>query len=112
MIAALIFVISIATLLQFFVSYCRSVIAGYAKQELSLQGREVTGIENRIVRADEFQRLLQLLGLCPEPGTDANDIRAVRAYFKLLSLARKAVGRLAPTVAARWKIRASVTGRY
>jgi hypothetical protein len=111
MIAALIFVISIATLLQFFVSYCRSVIAGYTKQELSLQGREITGIENRIVRAEEFQRLLQLLGLCPEPGTDANDIRAVRAYFKLLSLARKVVGRLAPAV-ADWAERERRTCAY
>ena len=37
MIAALIFVVSAAALLQFFVSYCRSVVAAYGKQEISLQ---------------------------------------------------------------------------
>ncbi len=100
MIAALILVISVATLLQFFVSYCRSVIAASSKKNLSEQAREVAGIENRIVRGDEFERLLQLVRLCPEPGDDGRELRAVCSYFGLLSLLRSSFGRLAPGVAS------------
>jgi hypothetical protein len=39
MIAALIVVISLAALLQFFISYCRSLLATYGKVELSEQVR-------------------------------------------------------------------------
>jgi len=99
MIAALIFVISIAALLQFFVTYCRSVIAAYGKQELSEQGREVTGIRSRNIRSEDFQRLLQLVGLCPGPGNDRNDIRLVRAYYNLLGALGIAGGKLAPAAA-------------
>lgn len=98
MIAALILVVSLAALLQFFVSYCRSLIAASSKLELSEQARDVTGIQNRIVRGDEFQRLLQLIGLCPGPGDDTGGIRAVRGYFGLLNLLRAVSARLAPTV--------------
>ena len=99
MMAALIFVISVAALLQFFVSYCRSLIASCSKKELSEQARQVTGIENQHhVRGDEFARLLQLVSLCPEPGNDHNKIRAVRAYYRLLNLLRALLRPLAPAV--------------
>ncbi len=101
MIAALIFAISLATLFQFFVSYCRSVIAASSKKGLSDQARELTGIENHLVRGDEFERLLQLVWLCPEPGDDTRDLRAVRGYFGLLGVLRGAFSGLAPAL-ARW----------
>lgn len=90
MIAALICVISLAALLQFFVSYCRSLIAEYSKLELSEQVREVTGIESQTVGGDEFDRLLQLVRLCPARGDDGPKIRAVGAYYSLLNLIRSA----------------------
>lgn len=99
MIAALIFVISLATLLQFFVSYCRSQIGASGKRELSEQASELTGIQGHAVRGDEFHRLLQLLRLCPEPGDDSNEIRAVRGYFGLLGLLRGVFHTLAPALA-------------
>ena len=39
MIASLIFVVSAVALFQFFVSYCRSLVAAYSKVELSEQSR-------------------------------------------------------------------------
>jgi hypothetical protein len=99
MIAALIFVICFAALLQFSVSYCRSLIAAYRKVELSEQVREVTGIENRNVPAEEFARLLQLVQLCPERGDDGVEIRAVGAYFGFLNLLRNSFRSLAPRIA-------------
>ena len=44
MMAAVILVVSLAALLQFFISYCRSLIAASAKQPLSVEVQEVTGI--------------------------------------------------------------------
>ena len=87
MIAALIFVVSVAALMQFFVSYTRSLVASSQKVGLSEQVREVTGIAGRM-HGDEFGRLVQLVELCPEPGDDRLGIRAVRAYFGMLSVIR------------------------
>ncbi len=99
MIAALICVISLAALLQFFVSYCRSLIAAYSKVELSEHVREVTGIESQTVAGDEFERLLQLVRLCPERGDDRGGIRAVGAYYGLLNLVRVTFRSVAPGLA-------------
>lgn len=99
MIAALILLFSAAALLQFFASYCHSVIAACKRKELSEQVREVTGIVNRVVRGEEFHRLVQLVGLCPEPGDDSNMVRAVRGYFRLLSLLRAVLREFLPQVA-------------
>jgi hypothetical protein len=100
MIAAFVLVISLVLLLQFFVPYCRSLIAAYKQVDLSDDAREVTGIEDHIVNGDDFRRLLQLVWLCPEPGDDKFEITAVRGYYALLNFLR-AMGRsLAPAVAA------------
>lgn len=84
MIAALILAISILTLLQFFVSYSRSLIATSRGHELSEQTREICGFSDKIVTADQFERLQQLIALCPEPGGDGIEIRAVALYFRLV----------------------------
>ena len=101
MIAILIFGVSGLTLLQFFVSYCHSLIAESRGYELSEQGREISGITANSVRGDEFRRLLQLIAICPEPGGDHNQVRAVSIYFGLLGLFRILFGWIQPAV-ARW----------
>jgi hypothetical protein len=100
MIAALILGISLVILLQFFVSYCRSLIAACAGQELSPEAREVTGISGRSVSGDEFRKLVELVHLCPETGADGNRLRAVTLYFRMMNLVRQTGARLAPAVAA------------
>ena len=100
MMAALIFVISFALLMQFFVAYCRSLIAAYRQVDLSDDAREVTGISDRLVRGEDFVRLLQLVRLCPEPGDDRLEIGAVRAYYGMLNLLRALSRSLAPAVAS------------
>jgi hypothetical protein len=105
MIASLIFVVSIAAFIQFFVFYSRSVIAASRKHALSENVREVTGISGEMVEGLQFDRLVQLVELCPGSGSDEMGIRAVRAYFGglgvLLSLVPQApAGILART--ASW----------
>jgi hypothetical protein len=99
MIAILIFGISVLTLLQFFVLYSHSLIAESRGYELSEHGREIAGVTGRIVRSDQFRRLLQLIALCPEPGGDTGQVRAVSMYFELLGLVRVLFGWIEPAVA-------------
>ncbi len=88
MIALLILVASLAGLLQFFIFYCRSLVVAYSNVELSPQGREFAGLESQVLRGDEFPRLVRLVEICPNPGDDRLEMRAMRAYYTLLGLAR------------------------
>ena len=88
MTAGLIFVVSWLMLLQFFVSYSRSLIAASWAHELSERACEICGFTPKTVAGEHFWRLLQLLSLCPEPGGDAIDVLAVALYFRMLGLAR------------------------
>jgi hypothetical protein len=98
MTAALILGVSSVALLQFFISYCRSIIAASTAQPLSEQVREVTGIRDRQIRSEEFLRLLQLTSLCPDSGTDQTAITAVRAYFRMVSFVRMALRGVIPGI--------------
>src|ERR1700739_1483503 len=99
MAAALICVISVAVFLQFFISYCRSVLAVSRKVDLSERVREVSGIANRSIGADDFARLVQLVRLCPEQGDDETEIRAVGAYYGLMRTLKRLTTFLIPGVA-------------
>ncbi|HUJ29705.1 MAG TPA: hypothetical protein VLY23_00375 [Candidatus Acidoferrum sp.] len=100
MIAALIFVISFAALLQFFVLHCRSILAYSRRVELSDRVREVVGLASQNLAADDFARLLQLVRLCPERGDDHKEIRVVGAYYGLLDVVGRMSRPIVPSVAA------------
>ena len=97
MMAALILAVSVAALLQFFISYCRSLIAASASLPLSIEAQEVTGITS-VARGEDYPRVMQLVQLCPERPQDRGEIRAVRNYFSLLSLLRATLARLLPSL--------------
>ncbi len=97
MMAAIILVCSIILLLQFFVSYCRSLIAASSKRALSPEVQDVTGI-SKTATGEDFARVMQILQLCPEPPEDRKSIRAIGAYFRLLNLLRSTVARMAPSM--------------
>ncbi len=99
MMASLVFVFSAAALLQFFISYCRSLIAASSKQVLSAEVKDVTGIQ-RIASGDDFRRVMQLLRLCPDRPEDRNSVQAIGAYFGLLNLLRSTVARIVPSMRA------------
>ena len=87
MMAALIFVFSVAALMQFFVSYCRSLIAASARRALSADVQDVIGIR-RSASGEDFARVMQFLYLCPDRREDRKGIKAIGAYFRLLGAAR------------------------
>lgn len=100
MIAALICVVSLAILLQFFASYCRSILASTGKVELSERVREVAGMGRGTVAAGDFDRFLQLVHLCPEHEADQAELRAVGVYYSLLHVLGRVSSVLIPGVAA------------
>jgi hypothetical protein len=95
--AAIIFVLSAAALLQFFVSYCRALIAASVKQPLSAEVRDVTGI-GTAASGEDFARVRQLLDLCPDRPEDRRQIRAIGAYFRLLNFVRSTLARIIPAL--------------
>ena len=99
MMAAIILVCSLAFMLQFFVSYCRSLIAASIKHPLSAEVQDVTGIKNAAT-GEDFDRVVQLLQLCPDRPEDRGGIQAIGAYFGLLSFMRSSVARIIPSLLA------------
>jgi hypothetical protein len=97
MMAGIILACSVVLLLQFFVSYCRSLIAASSRQTLSPEVQDVTGIQ-RTASGEDYKRVMQLLQLCPERPEDRNGIQAVSAYFKLLNFLRSTLARMVPSM--------------
>jgi len=97
MMAGVILVFSVAALMQFFVSYCRSLIAASSRRELSPDVQDVIGIE-RGAKGEDFERVMQFLHLCPERREDRNGIQAIGAYFRLLGAVGKTVGAILPAL--------------
>ena len=97
MIAGIILVCSVVLFLQFFVFYCRSLITVSAKQALSPEVQDVTGIQ-RTASGEDFKRVMQLLQLCPERPEDRNGIQAIGAYFRLLNFLHATLARIVPSL--------------
>ncbi|HYL63893.1 MAG TPA: hypothetical protein VE077_14835 [Candidatus Methylomirabilis sp.] len=95
MMAAIILVCSLALLLQFFISYCRSLIAASVRQPLSAEVQDVTGIKEAAA-GEDFERVVQLLQLCPDRPEDRGGVQAIGAYFTLLGIVRATVARVIP----------------
>jgi hypothetical protein len=99
MVAALLVCIVCAALFEFFVSYCHYLLAASSKRELSLDVREVTGIETCAAPGDEFTRIFRLANLCPaRRGGNAGSL-AVGAYHRMLRLLQGASRHIAPCLA-------------
>ena len=99
--AALICVVSLGLLLQFFIAYSRSVIAAYRKSELSEQVREVAGIEGEQIRSEQFGRLVQLVRLCPQKNDDQGDLTVIRIYYRMMEWLGALARSLAPGI-CKW----------
>ena len=97
--ATLIFILSALALLQFFISYCRSLIAASIKQPLSAEVRDVAGIPSTAA-GDDFARVIQLLDLCPERPEERGRIRAINLYFRLLNVVSSTFARIIPSLRA------------
>jgi hypothetical protein len=100
MMAAFILACSVIFLLQFFISYCRSLIAASVREPLSQEVQDVTGM-TRAATEEEFARVVQLLQLCPERPEERGEISLIRAYFRMLGVIRSTLAKVIPSV-ERW----------
>ncbi len=99
MMAALIFVVSLATLWMFFVSYCRSLTASSSRHLLSVEVRDVTGIRTA-ASAGDYRRVVQLLQLCPDHQEDRNELQAVNIYHSFLAATRQMFASIVPSLSS------------
>jgi hypothetical protein len=97
MMAIVILLFSLAALLQFFVSYCRSLIAASFRRTLSLDVQDVLG-KSKNATGEDFDRVIEFLKLCPERREDRGAIQAIGAYFRLLSAAGATLGKVLPSL--------------
>jgi hypothetical protein len=97
MIALIILAISVVVFLQFFVFYCRSIIAATADQPLPQDVQDVTGIV-RSASPEDFARVIQLLKLCPERPEERGQLRAVSTYYKFLGVIRTTIALAVPSL--------------
>ena len=100
MMAAFILACSVIFLLQFFISYCRSLIAASVREPLSQEVQEVTGM-TQAATEEEFARVVQLLQLCPERPEERGEISLIRAYFRMLGVVRTTLAKIVPSL-ERW----------
>ncbi len=100
MLASFILVVSVALLLQFFVSYCRLQVAAGRRVDLSESAREATGIQGQGVSGEEFLRLRRLVELCPETNGDSYKLGAIQAYHAFLGMIQAMFGPVMPAAAA------------
>jgi len=97
MMAAFILAFSLLTTLMFFVSYCRSLTASSMHTSLSPEVLDVTGIEIK-ASARDYERVVQILQLCPERPDDRSNLQIVDAYHSLLNLLEWCFSKLSPAV--------------
>ncbi|HEV2288608.1 MAG TPA: hypothetical protein VGR81_06605 [Candidatus Acidoferrales bacterium] len=86
MIPVAILMLSGMALVQFFMSYARSILASYAMAEIAPATMNLVGAQASEIRGQEFHRLLNLVRLAPNPGDDKWDLRIVRSYFSVVNV--------------------------
>ena len=89
MISLLVCGLSVLAIVQFFVSYCRSVLTAAGRVELSERTRKAAGIPTPQPEEQEFDRLLELAELCPVPGKGIPETGAIVAYHRALGVLRQ-----------------------
>ena len=93
MIAALIFVISLAAFGQFGFFYLRAVLNSVASQELSTQVQEAAGFAGRALQAEDFGNLLNLNSICPKFAAETGGLKTVRTYFSVVDALSRLSGK-------------------
>lgn len=88
LISAFMLVFVIAALWQFSFAYCRTLLETYSKVALSGKVEKVIGLTVDSIAPREFDRLMVLVRVAPDPGDDAMEIVAVGFYYRALRIAR------------------------
>jgi hypothetical protein len=95
MIAAILFTVSVAALIQFGVYYWRALIAGVAAKTVSERIRVAARLSTSAIGAQDFHSILILNDLTPELQGPAGSFMAIRTYYSLI----QKLGRIVPAMA-------------
>ena len=91
---------SLVALVPLYVSYCGTLLASAKRIELSDRVSTLADVSDRSVSADDFDRILQLVRLCPEHDAHRARVHAIETYYRMLHMSGRAVGGLSPSLAA------------
>ena len=93
MIAALIFVVSLAAFGQFGLIYLRAVLISVASQSLSTEVQEAAGVAGRALRAGDFAKLMNLHAICPQFAGETSGLKKVAAYYRAIEMFSRVGGK-------------------
>ncbi|HEX4001931.1 MAG TPA: hypothetical protein VHX36_04740 [Candidatus Acidoferrales bacterium] len=96
MVFALIYIVFLLALIEFFVYRCRSILATSRKIDLPAGVREAAGVDRTEVAPGDFEKLVELASLCPEESTGDTNICAVCTYYNLVDILGRASRGFAP----------------
>jgi len=99
-IAACIAGASMLALLPLYVSSCRATLTAAERTLLSERVTALLGTDGAELGAGDFDRVLQLVRLCPEHGDDRQGIRAISVYHWAVGVGTALFGRFSPQVSA------------
>jgi|HubBroStandDraft_5_1064220.scaffolds.fasta_scaffold873612_1 hypothetical protein len=99
LIAGIIAAASLVALLPLFVSYCGTALSSARSEPLSERVSTLIGSRDGELAAQDFERVLQLVRLCPEHEPDRAGVRAVTIYYRALQAGGRLCGRLSPSFA-------------
>lgn len=100
MISALIAGASLVALGPLFVSYCGTLLASARKLDLSDRVSALSDMSGRRISADDFDRILQLVRLCPEYDADRAGVRSIAIYYRVIYALGRIFGSTSPALAA------------
>ena len=87
-ISILTLILGLGSLVQFAIAYCRTLLLAYSKVEVSEKAYAVAGIAASEVSYDDFDRLIRLAQMAPDPEDDSAEIATVRVYYVAMRLLR------------------------
>jgi hypothetical protein len=86
-VSAFMLVFVIAAFWQFSFAFCRTLLTTYSQVELSGKVEKVMGLTVDSIQPREFNRLMVLVRVAPDPGDDGMEISAVGMYYRAVALA-------------------------
>lgn len=97
LIASFMLVISMAAMIQFAVFTWRACLLQVASKPLVNEAQMSASLSHNLLKSNDFSEVTSYQELCPELGSmDAQNLRSVRVYYRLLQFLRTAGAAILP----------------
>jgi hypothetical protein len=108
MVAAIIFMVSVAAFAQFGLYYWRATISGIAAQEISERIRVAAGITHAAIEGQDFRNIIMLKDLSPDLRGPGGNLRTIRTYYAVV----EKLGNFIPGIASWADAEMATCSRY